>query len=233
MLYDKLHHVVDAFIVPNATIWRSMPQAGEDNTTPKKRAAKKRASSKRATTKRATRKTTSKTTTKTTTRKAPTASPSETSSKRSNKGTFMVVIVVALAAIGGASYAIGVSDTGQIDVSETISDRVALEIERGGESAAMKALNAQSQNRTPQRNGGLVGRGNKQTEQQKMEQKIVEETASTTATTTDATASSTSEVSPESEAEAEPAEETSEETNQAIESDTSETASTTDSEEEN
>jgi uncharacterized protein (UPF0333 family) len=135
---------------------------------------------------------------KTTTRKAPLreSSLSGDGATRDNyRLKFSLSLLVVTVFIGGASYVIGNSDGGQINVSSAISERVSEDIKSGGsaETEVLQALN-QNQNRKPVPNGGLVGRGNRVTEQQKNAAKVsAQETASSTATSTEDSTASTSE----------------------------------------
>lgn len=105
------------------------------------------------------------------------------------------MLLVGVFAVGGASVAIGMSDKGAINVTATISQRASVEEEKGNieESEAIRAIGTQSKTiNIP--NGGLVGRGNKETEQQKLEAKADGEKDVAASTTTDETASSTEEL---------------------------------------
>ncbi len=211
----------NATIVADVTIQGSMPkEESTSESTPKKTAIRKRRATTR-TTKTTTKKTASTTASSTTrSRKAPTTVP-KTEKPSNNRIKFLVAGIVALLAIGGTSYAIGVSDQGQINVASTISDRVVerLENAESTETEALEAINAQKQTRPKAKNGGLVGRGNKVTEQQK------KTTVATPDTTSSSTASTTDDVA------ATTTEETTEVSEEGLdEASTGETASTTQSE---
>jgi len=119
----------------------------------------------------------------------------EVADKDYSRLKFLASLLTVAVLIGGTSYMIGNSDAGQINVSSTITDRVNKDIESGGsaETEALQALN-QNQNRKPLPNGGLMGRGNRVTEQQKNKAAAVPvaETSTTTATNTDDSTASTS-----------------------------------------
>jgi hypothetical protein len=92
-------------------------------------------------------------------------------SKRASPKT--AALLVALLAIGGATIAIGTSDNGEINVASTIEQKASALEARGDikESEAVKNVTAPTTKNNGLPNGGLVGRGNKKTEQQKLERK--------------------------------------------------------------
>lgn len=131
-------------------------------------------------------------------RKAPTHTERITPRRATNLKIVLAVLVAA-AALSGISVFIGMSDTGRIDVASTISQRAdALESQGElAESEAVRSVTASKQQEEALPNGGLVGRGNKVTEQQKLEARTpTTPVATTTASTTEETASTTEEISP-------------------------------------
>lgn len=131
-------------------------------------------------------------------RKAPTRK-SIVTVKHATSGKMVLFSVIAFFAIFGVSYAIGTTDTGVINVSAVINQRAAI-LEAKGDftgSQIARDASASAKTKTAAPNGGLVGRGNKVTEQQKNEKKKAKpaSTASSTASSTSQTASSTDPVS--------------------------------------
>lgn len=159
-----------------------MLEGGDGPTTEKKTPRKKPASSVRARTKTVALK-----------RKAPTHSISKKSAG-SPPNKVGISFGVGLVAVFVVSVVIGMSDDGQINVASTISQRASIQ-EASGDiegSATTRAISSDSSTNKNPPGGGLVGRGNKITEQQKSEVKVTE-IAPTTASSSEETASSTDE----------------------------------------
>lgn len=131
---------------------------------------------------------------KTTTRKAPTRETAvDVSPERSY---FPLIVIGVLILIIGGSVAIGFSDDGQINISDTINNKKIHGTEE--EKAALQNIPVQP-SRPALPDGGLVPTTQKNPNPPKP---IETDTASTTASSTDATASSTDEVITEEEGDA-------------------------------
>lgn len=105
----------------------------------------------------------------------------------------ITVSAIGVVVIAGVSVFIGLSDKGQLSVSQIIEKRAIAQEKTGDRegSAATRAIKASAAARTDQPNGGLVGQGNRDTQQQALESSRENEVSSTTASTTDQSASST------------------------------------------
>ncbi|MFT5036755.1 MAG: hypothetical protein ACI9VM_000319 [Candidatus Azotimanducaceae bacterium] len=164
----------------------------------------KRATKKASTTTRA--KSTATNTAKKTVRKAPTRANISSDSEQKPLPKMLWALIGGFIVIGGVSFAIGTSDKGPINVATTISQRAAVLEARGDTegSAATKAVQAGASTKITLP-AGLTGRGNKDTQQQKLEKEAAdalraeatpgEEIASSTdmASSTEAVAESESE----------------------------------------
>lgn len=107
-------------------------------------------------------------------RKAPTRAVPKPQRPDRKKLKFVLALLLAAVVVSGTSIAIGMSDSGRIDISNAIKDRAA-ELEESGDSAASAKVRNISAQENTQLNGGLVGRGNKVTEEQR-KQGVVEKT---------------------------------------------------------
>lgn len=130
---------------------------------------------------------------KSTARKAPTRPAPTPKRPDRTRLKFVLSLVFAAVVISGTSIAIGMSDGGQIDIAGAIINR-ANELEEQGDtegSARARGVSAPT-GQSNQPNGGLVGRGNKVTEEQRLKGQVrgVQDT-SQTASTTQETATST------------------------------------------
>lgn len=123
-------------------------------------------------------------------RKAPTPLAAEKEGQSQRRKKFVVTMVILLVGIG-ASAAVGLSDSGQIDVQQTIEARnERIRNNQADERDTMISnveIPVQDTNSVGKADGGLLGRGTGGHNPAP----VVEEVATTTATSTDMTASST------------------------------------------
>lgn len=139
-----------------------------------------------------------RTTARSVSRKAPPRVVQNKDSSKVSQTKFKVVAVLAfcVTVIGAVSYAIGVSDQGAINVNAAISNQIVAGTDADGnvDTSAAEAMTVPQTDRPRGPNAGLVGRGNRDTEQQRLERaaaSLSAEPASTTASSSEATASST------------------------------------------
>lgn len=129
-------------------------------------------------------------------RKAPTQTASGARGVSSNLKVLLAVLVAAVV-VSGVSVWIGMSDNGRIDVASTISQRASTQEAEGDVEGSERTRSVSSpQAERTQENSGLIGRGNRETEQQRQaaaQQPPVDTNATSSATSTDESATSTEE----------------------------------------
>lgn len=128
------------------------------------------------------------------TRKAPTSLASRKAAKKHQRKRQIIIVILLLIGLG-SSAAVGLTDSGQIDVKKTIEARneriknnQALEIDT---LVTDTVIPVQNTNKNREAGNGLVGLGKPNTTS---EPTLEPDIASSTATSTEATASSTTEV---------------------------------------
>ena len=106
-------------------------------------------------------------------RKAPT--PARSSSRQSSIPIKLIVVLfLSFVIVSALSVFIGTRDAGVINVSATMSERAALEASKGNTELSESIRSSGNSQSRSKEDDGLVGAGNKITEQQKQDKKINE-----------------------------------------------------------